>query len=251
MALVAGGTWIEATRLGAAMLLIQFAIGTSNDLVDEPRDRDRIPAKALPRGLVRRQTATIIAVATGAGGLLLASASGPWTVIVASAGLACGLVYNLLLSRTPMSWLPLALGLPLVPVFAWYGVVDMVPPMVGQIIPVAMVAGAGLAIGNAVVDLPDDRRHERNTVAVALGRMRAWAVHAVTLSGAGVSIVVLMPPSSPAAAIFVAAGLVATLVGAACLRAMTDSVLRVAWAVEAAGVAAMGVGWVLASATRF
>src|SRR4051794_34468777 len=72
VAVVAGGGLPTAIALGASMMLLQFAIGTVNDIVDAPRDAGHKPGKPIPAGLVSRRAATAIAVASAAVGLLLA-----------------------------------------------------------------------------------------------------------------------------------------------------------------------------------
>ena len=52
VALVGGGGPGAALALGLSMTLLQFAIGTLNDLVDAPRDTVARQDKAIPAGLV-------------------------------------------------------------------------------------------------------------------------------------------------------------------------------------------------------
>ena len=75
-------------------MLLLFAIGATNDLVDAPADRRAAPAKPIPAGLVTPGAARRVALAAGAGGLLLAAAGGPAGLLVAAAGLAVGLLYD-------------------------------------------------------------------------------------------------------------------------------------------------------------
>src|SRR3990172_6550997 len=210
MALVAGGTPEIALRLAAAMTLLQVAIGTLNDVADAPRDAGRTPLKPIPAGLVSIRAARTASVAAAFGGLLLVAPSGPATVAVALAGLGCGVVYDLALSRTAISWLPLAIALPLVPIYAWLGATGALPLALFVIVPMAALAGGGLAIGNALVDVEADRASNRATVAGAVGL------------GAGILLVL----------------------------ARTAIRRRLAWQLEAAGVASIGVGWILAVADR-
>lgn len=246
MAILAGGTASTAARLAIGMVCIQFAIGALNDLVDARRDASRIPGKPIPAGLVRLSTARGLAAGMGLAGLLLAAPSGPATVILAGVGLGIGVIYDLWLSRTPISWLPLALALPLVPVYAWYGAVGAVPGAMVGIVPAAVLAGAGLAVGNALADVDEDHAQGRRTIAVALGRTAAWATHAGGLVAAIALVIVLRPTDGGAgSAQVVAAGVAATLAGAALLWARSSFRARVAWGFEAFGISVIGIGWIL------
>ena len=61
IALAAGGSPTDAGRLAVSMVLLQFSIGSTNDLVDAPRDHDRVPLKPIASGLVGRSTALVSA----------------------------------------------------------------------------------------------------------------------------------------------------------------------------------------------
>ncbi len=249
IALVAGAPVVTAVRLAVAMTLLQFTIGTVNDLVDAPRDGGRTPLKAIPAGLVSVRTARFVAVAAASGGLALAAGSGVPTLVVALTGLSCGLAYDAFLSRTAVSWLPLAIALPLVPVFAWLGVRPDLPPALLAVTPIAALAGVGLAVGNALIDVEADARLARRTVAVALGRPLAWLLHAASLAVAVLLVMVLVPAGGGAAsvgAIWMGAAALGSGVVASGLTA--TSWRRIGWPLEAAGVVLMGIGWTLAAA---
>ena len=249
IAWIAGGPPSTALRLALAMTLIQFAIGTTNDLADAARDADRIPVKPIAAGLVQPRSAAVAAWMFGLVGLALAGVSGALTLAIALGGLACGLVYNTALSRSALSWLPLTLALPLVPIFAWYGAVGSLPGGIALIVPIAMVAGAGLAIGNGLVDLDLDGRRGRRTTAVVLGRAGAWAVHAAALVAATAGALKIVPSDGGANGPgLLTVGAAAVLVGMVGLATRTRAGLRLAWAIEAIGIALIGLAWVLAAA---
>lgn len=246
MALLAGGSVPAAVRLAVGMVCIQFAIGALNDAADARRDASRIPGKPIPAGLVRLSTARGLAVALGVAGLVFAAPSGPATLAIAGAGLGLGVIYDLGLSRTPISWLPLAFALPLVPVYAWLGSVGAVPGAVVGIVPAAILAGAGLAVGNALADLDEDDARGRRTIAVALGRAMAWWANAAGLLGAITVAIVLRPTDGGAtAAQILAAGAAVTLAGVGLLWSRNHLWGRVAWGLEASGIAVIGIGWIL------
>ncbi len=249
IAWIAGGPPVTALRLALAMTFIQFAIGTTNDLVDAARDADRIPVKPIAAGLVRPRSAAAAAWIFGLLGLALAGVSGALTLAIGLAGLACGLIYNAALSRSALSWLPLTLALPLVPIFAWHGAVGSLPGAIVLIVPIALVAGAGLAIGNGLVDLDLDGLRGRRTTAVVLGRVRAWTVHAAAVVVAVAAALKFVPSGGVGSGSWLLmVGAATALAGMLGLATRMRAGLRLAWGIEAIGIALVGLAWVLAAA---
>lgn len=263
MALLAGADTATAGRLALAMLAIQVSIGALNDAVDAPIDAVAKPRKPIPRGLVGRPTADWVAALGGGVGLGLAALSGVGVFAIALAGAALGWLYDLRLSRTAASWLPLSLALPLLPVFAWLGATGGVPPGLVTLVPVAVLAGAALGLANGLVDVERDARAGLGAVVVLLGRRRAWWLQTGLLAIVAVLAALLapMPAGTPATAtgvgletltvlraigIPLGAGLLAA--GAAALSAARPSVRERGWELEAVGVAAIGVGWLSGTA---
>ena len=157
VAILAGGPPGLAVRAGLAMTLLQFGIGTVNDVVDAPRDAGRKAGKPIPAGLVPIRAARTLAVGCFVAGVAVASTTavpaGPLAVVV----IAIGLAYDLRLKGTAWSWLPFAAGIPLLPVFGWVSVGAALPAAFVVLIPAAVAAGAALAIANALVDVERDR----------------------------------------------------------------------------------------------
>lgn len=222
LALLAGGSPATAAVLGGAMVGLQVSIGALNDLVDVELDRGRKPGKPIPAGLVGRRAAAIVVAAGLAIGLSLSATAGWATLLVAVVGVAVGYAYDLRLKRTVWAWLPFAIGLPLLPVFSWVGATGGIPAAFGLLVPLAVVAGAALALLNGIVDVDRDRAAGVATPAVRLGRERARRLAAVLLG-------------------VVAVGALASLaiVGA----------IAAAWGVCLAGVSLVAVGLVLAGST--
>ena len=156
------------------MTALQASIGILNDVVDAPRDAGRKPSKPIPAGLVREGRARFAVVVAAALGLVLAAPSGPAVVALGAAILAIGSVYDLRLKGTPWSWAPFAVGIPLLPVFAWLGAAGSLPPFMGRLVAAAVLAGAMLAISNARADAERDRAARVASVATALGTERSW-----------------------------------------------------------------------------
>ncbi|MDO8485316.1 MAG: UbiA family prenyltransferase [Candidatus Limnocylindrales bacterium] len=245
MALIAGADQATAARLGVAMVALQASIGALNDLVDAPTDASRKPGKPIPTGLVSVGVARAVVAIGAALGLLLAAPSGPVVVALAVAGLGIGYGYDLRAKGTPWSWLPFALGIPLLPVFGWFGAAGRLPSAFALLVPAAMAAGAALAIANARADLERDAAAGLESVAIRLGSDRAWVVQAALL--AVVVLVVLgslwlrgAPPlavvGTVSATLLIAGGLVLGRRGAPDRR-------QQAWEIEAVGVALLAVAW--------
>jgi 4-hydroxybenzoate polyprenyltransferase len=237
------------------MLGIQVSIGALNDLVDEPNDTRQKPRKPIPSGLVGRRAAWVVVVLGGGAGLTLSAVSGWATAIAAVGCLGLGYAYDLRLSRTALSWLPLSLALPLLPIHAWLGAIDTIPAGLVTLVPIGVLGGGGLALANGLVDVERDARSGRRAVAVALGRNRTWLAQTVALTIAALLAVFLVPgvaAASPGAAagtlvalrtagVVLGIGLIA--LGSACLAASRPGVRERGWELEAVGVAALGLGW--------
>lgn len=176
VAAVAGASPPRALLLGASMALLQFAVGTLNDLVDAPRDAVAKRRKPIPDGVVGALAARGVLAVSTVGGLVLAVAGGPLTALLAAAILAIGAWYDLVANGTRLSWLPLALGVPLLPVYGWLGATGGLPQAFAVLVPAAAVAGAALAIANGAVDIERDAAAAKLSLPVALGPVRAAGV---------------------------------------------------------------------------
>lgn len=242
------------------MLGIQVSIGAMNDAVDAPVDATAKSGKPIPQGLVGRTAAIRLAIIGGGAGLGLAAVSGGATLAVALAGASLGWLYDLRLSRTAFSWLPLSLALPLVPAFAWLGATGGLPPGLLTLVPIGVLAGAALTLANGIVDLERDARAGLGAVVVILGRQRAWWLQSALLALVAVLAAVLAPvPIASAAGIGhqalemlrgsgVSLGIGLLGAGAAALAATRPSVRERGWELEALGVAAIGLGWLAGTA---
>jgi len=222
------------------MLGLQVSIGALNDLVDAPLDAGRKPGKPIPRGAATPGDARLLAGVGLAVAIGLSLPSGPLALGVLGLGAACGYGYDLRLSRTTWSWLPLAIALPLVAVYAWLGATGVLPTSLLGLTAAGVLAGAGLAISNALADLERDRSAGVASIAVRLGRPAAAAVHsALLLAAIGVALVA-GPPARPlllAGVLVVAAGIGVGWGGGPVRRER-------GWELEAIGVAILGAGWI-------
>ncbi len=184
------------------MTALQFAIGALNDLVDAPADTGRVPPKPIPSGLVSVAAARTVALTCAVLGVGIAATIGPGVAVLAVVVLAIGASYDLAAKGTAWSWLPFAIGIPVLPVYGWYGATGGLPSFFAVLFPMGVLAGAALAIANARVDLDADRASGTASVATSLGDERAWRVHAA-LWAATVALAVawLVAVSAPAASV--------------------------------------------------
>jgi len=234
------------------MFLLQASIGAVNDLIDRPLDREQKPAKPLASGMISERLARAWAILTAGLGLALAVPSGPAAFGVAGLGLGLGYAYDLRLSTTALSWLPFAVALPLVPVYAWLGATGSMPPGLGALVPAGLLAGAGLGLGNGLVDIERDAPVGKVTIAVRIGRNRAWAAHAGAFAIA-IAIAALYAPVAPGTAdaevlravrwAALPLGAAAIAGGAGLLAQRRSSVRERGWELEAIGTAVLGLAW--------
>ncbi len=255
VATVAGAPPSTALLLGVSMTLLQFAIGTLNDAADAPRDVNR-PGKPVALGIISVRAAQRLALAFAAAGLLLAIAAGPLLLFpIALGGLAIGVWYDLAAKGTRLSWLPFALGVPLLPVYAWYGAAGTLPTAFAILVPMAVLAGAALAMANALVDVERDVAGGVTSLAASLGPRRAALVVLVLQLAVGTV-------ATETAYLMGAAGMWLTAVaGASCVpvagAALGLVVARrgpsgreVAFELQAVGLALLAVAWVNAVGAR-
>ena len=245
VAVLAGGDGLTALRLGISMTALQAAIGTVNDLIDAPADAGHKPGKPIPAGLVSPSAARALAIGAAAVGLVLAVPSGAALVGLALVVLGIGLVYDRWAKGTAWSWLPFAVGIPLLPVYGWFGAAGSLPASFAILLPAAVLAGAGLAIANARVDVERDAAAGRSSVAVRLGLERSWWVSLALLAAATAIILGLTAGLGP----LVWLGLVVTVAGA--LRGWRAAPLgrEHGWRLQAIGVGLVAIGWIAATAT--
>ena len=245
VALLAGGEAPTAVRLGLAMLALQASIGALNDLVDAPFDAGRKPGKPIPAGSVSPTTARAVMVGAAGGGLLLTAPSGPGLVALAGLILAIGYGYDLVAKGTAWSWLPFAIGIPLLPVFGWFGAAGTLPAPFAVLLPAAFMAGTALAIANARADIDRDRAAGQASVAIRLGSRRAWAVgawlQAFVVAVALGSLWLTGAPSLTVAASIGAALLLS--VGVVLGRTSSAGQRERAWELQAIGLALLATGW--------
>ena len=249
VALVAGADPALATRLGASMTLLQFSIGAGNDIVDATRDSGRLD-KAIPSGLMSIRLARLIAAACAGAGLLLALLVSPLVLAVGLGGLGIGAVYDLRAKGTPFSWVPFAVGIPILPVYGWLGATGGLHPVFLALVPAAATAGAALAVANAVVDVEQDTDAGASSIAVVLGTVRASLVAAVLqLIVAVLALATGLALGTPTGWQIAVAVSALVPVGGAVYGALTahrpgSADRALAWEIQAVGMGLLAVAWI-------
>lgn len=244
---VAGAPAGRAAVLGVAMVALQVSIGALNDLVDVDRDRGRKLGKPLPTGLVGRRSALAVVIGGLVVGLGLSLALGPAVLVVALAGTATGYAYDLRLKGTAWGWLPFAIGIPLLPVYAWVGGVGRLPAAFLVLLPLAIAAGATIALLNGLVDVNRDRAAGLQTPVVRLGVDRARAAAAILVGAVVVGVVASLAwvAAEPIAwlAVFLGTGL--TAIGLVLAGSDRATLRERGWEAGAVGLALLAAGWAI------
>lgn len=249
MVVLAGRGPVLALTVGASMTLIQLGIGTVNDIVDAPRDAGRKAGKPIPDGLVGVSAARLGAVVLFASGTALAFIIGMSLAVLGLVVIGIGLAYDLRLKGTAWSWLPFAVGIPVLPIYGWLGAAASFPAAFAVLLPAATASGAALAIGNALVDVERDRAAGITSIALALGPRRAGRVGTALIAGVWLAAVLssaVMGAASVGVAIVALAG--AIPVAAAVAGGASSSTRERAWQAQAVGLAVLAIAWLAAVA---
>ena len=181
--------------LGGGMLCFQFAIGIANDIVDATEDAKSKPWKAIPRGVVPRKAAVIATTMFAGAGLILTSGLPVVAWLIGMAGLACGLIYDVQLKRTALSWVPLAVALPLVPVWA-FTAFEAWDHLLWWAFPLGALLGLALHLTNQLPDLESEQGAKGTAHRLGARRTFRGAVGVFGVAG-GLACVVLLVAGEP------------------------------------------------------
>lgn len=229
------------------MLLLQFSIGTVNDLADLELDRRSKPWKPLPAGLVAEPVARGIAIVAAISGLVLAALSGPAVLAIALVGWGAGILYDLRLRATPWSWLPYAVGVPLLPLYAALGAGSVAPSLLG-LVALSVPAGAALAIANAAADVRSDAAAGSPSIATRLGPAAAARIGTLLAAAVGAVAWTGSVGETPLLAFAGAGALAAGLaIGWERGEAAEGARGRRSWELRAAGLGLLALAWVIAA----
>jgi 4-hydroxybenzoate polyprenyltransferase len=234
-----------------AMLGFQACIGALNDVMDAQADRLVKPAKPIPAGLVSVRAALAVGTVGALVGLAISASLGAGAFILGAAGLATGVVYDLLPRRWGLGWLCFVPAFPLLLAWTWVAAVGELPPAWPLLFAVAALAGPLVSLANGLVDHEADARTGRSGLAVRLGPLRGWWVLAAltaTIYGlAWVSLLALAPrPPQPAPLVIATLGTALAVLGLAGSASLVTRRREAGWLCGAVGLGALGVAWVAA-----
>jgi len=208
LAAVAGASVAHALLAAGTMLGIHTAIGALNDLVDLQADARR-PEKPLARGQVSLRAARGVIVVGVMCGAACAASLGVVALVMAALGLALGCAYDLGIKRTPLSFAPFALGVALIPPFAWAAAGAALPAAIAALSLAALPAGSALALQNGLADRVLDAAAGVRGLVVRIGGTRAIAAAAALHATALLLIITAAPAGATRAAYAIGGGLMA------------------------------------------
>lgn len=233
----------KVTALGIGMLCYQFCIGLVNDIVDASDDAVSKPWKAIPRGVVPRRAALLLAAFLASAGLFATSTLPTAGWLIGVGGLGCGLAYDLWLKRTPLSWLPMSLALPLIPVWIFVAL-DRWDALLWWSLPLGWLLGLSLHLVNQAPDIAAEADIRGFAHRLGPGRSKNLGLRLFIVAFCAAAIVLFVDGSPWHAAVVAAAG----ALGAAVSRRATELFGRDGlFGVLAAASAALAVAFVSAA----
>ncbi|MFC8451250.1 UbiA family prenyltransferase [Kitasatospora sp. NPDC057223] len=195
LAAAAGRSAAGCLLVAGAVLTGQLSVGWCNDRADLDRDvaagrRD----KPLAVGSLAPRTVTLAAGAALALCVPLSLAAGARAGAAHLLGVGAAWAYNLGLKRTPLSWLPYALGFALLPAFVTLGLPGRPWPP-GWAVGAAALLGVGAHLTNVLPDIECDLAASVRGLPQRLGRGWSRALAAALLLGAAV--LLALGPAGP------------------------------------------------------
>ena len=216
----------------------QVATGAFNDWADRERDAGQRPEKPIPAGQLTAATALAIGTVGLVVQLLASAVLGPLPLLLGALAVGSALVYDLALSRTPLSVLPYILSFGVLPAWIASGIDVPIERVTGAMLLVAPFAAAA-HLANAVRDFPLDAAAASRNLAQVLGLRvsRVLAVGLALLVGLGVAIAFAVEDRpSPVSAVLAGLGLATVAFGSTGVRRLWPALLvaavcwTVAWA---------------------
>ena len=164
--------------LALSVTAIHGAIGSLNDYCDYPLDRGAKPSKPLVRGLVTRGFARSQALILALTGLFLSQALSLLTVCFATVVLLAGAWYDLWAKGTLVSWVPFAVFVPSLPLWA-FAATGRFELRLLSAYPLGALLSLGLNVTNTLPDLEADIAYGvqglAHKIGLKSGIVLAWA----------------------------------------------------------------------------
>jgi len=190
--LLASGGNPEPRRFALLLLGMfggQLAVGALNEWCDQESDALHKPHKPIPAGLISPSEALAVTV-IGIGLMLICGALlGTVELLVLVVANGCGLVYDMGVKRTPVSWLPYLVALPLVPIWAWL-VMDGFQPLLLWLYPIGGLLIVAIHLSQVLPDIAGDREQGERGLGVFLGErwtgVLMWTAAFATTAAVGI-----------------------------------------------------------------
>lgn len=195
-AILAARGWPGARAIvfiAAAIVGSQATVGIVNDLRDRDLDAVAKPAKPLIAGRVTVVGACVLGTVTLAVALGAGAALGAVSLLCVIAMTAAGVVYDLWLKRTMVSFLPYVFGLPILPIWAWIAV-RAAPPRLWLTYPLGVLVGFGLHLANALPDAERDAAGGVRGVVQVIGKRMGLVLCASSFAVTMVAVLTLTRP---------------------------------------------------------
>lgn len=250
---MAGGDLRGMAVMFLSVLLIHASIGSMNDYCDLDLDTKTKPDKPIVRGDLSARGALLVSCVAAIAGALL-SLSFSWATFGAALlVLAAGLAYDFWAKGTALSWVPYAVFIPALPVWAFVAA-DAYTPVVLISFPLGALMSLALNLANTIPDLEGDTRYGLRGMAHLLGLKRAllvvWACFGLTIILLALTPSILgNDPTYLIPGVALSAGMLAAMILDRLMTRSPES-LRRGWYVSAALAAILGIAWVASLAPR-
>ncbi len=236
-----------AVLIAAAIIGSQATVGIVNDLRDRDLDAVAKPEKPLVSGRVTVRGALCVGVIMLVIAIVTGLAIGPLSLVFVVAMTAAGLIYDLWLKRTVVSFLPYIFGLPLLPIWAWTGVRDA-PPRLWLTYPLGVLVGFGLHLANALPDAERDESGGVRGIVQVVGVRRALLLCLGSFALTILAVAALTAARRDTAVFVLIGGAVVVLLGAALSAAVrpTTGTLQRNWGLLIGCAIGIAAAWLRA-----
>ncbi len=163
-------------RVLAVVFCSQYAIGALNEYRDRDLDAAAGRAKPIVQGLIPARRALGLSLFAYALMAVIAATFGPLLFALALAAGTSGMLYNLGLKQTPLSWLPYFISFPILPIWVRTAVLGRFEAGVLWLIPILGCMVVGLNLGNSLPDVEIDTAQGSRSLSVVLGVRRGLLV---------------------------------------------------------------------------
>lgn len=245
LATVAGAGPSAAGLVALTMLGVHTCIGASNDYLDRHRDRGR-PEKPIASGALPPSAGLLLSAVGITVGLVAAAQVSTLTFALAVTGALVGATYNVWLKHTALSWLPFALGVSIIPAFAWSTVSSVLPTPILTLSLISLPGGAALALQNSLADRALDLQSGMRSAVVRLGERTAFGLLALLHLVSLTALLAFAPGNTSPTTLAAAALLLA--IGVACSATRSRWARQRGWEISAAALAVAALSVALATA---